>query len=328
MKKIYRWLLDYFKTEFHPVSFAAFTILMIGTIWFNYGWDFEGKVMDPMTGKFSKFLTYIFYYGLPWLVVAAVHSIATKKTDFWKKKGFWITAIFAFVLIAFVSWFPYYKLIVYEFFDKHMYYWAIKTFWNAKSSILYFGLLFLFLVFYDREQRKESFYGLTIKGFNAWPYVIMLMIVLPGIIWASYQEDFLAMYPTYKPGAAEYYLKTKGYGKDTWMWTALIYELVYLLDFTSVELYFRGFLIFAFVKYMGKQAILPMVAMYCFLHFGKPMGEAISSIFGGFVLGVISYNSKSIFGGVLIHMGVAALMDITAWIRHFAIDTYWTIPLK
>jgi hypothetical protein len=52
------------------------------------------------------------------------------------------------------------------------------------------------------------------------------------------------------------------------------------------------------------------------LHFGKPMGEAVSSIFGGFILGVIALYSRSILGGVIIHLGVAWLMEFTAWCQH------------
>jgi hypothetical protein len=59
-----------------------------------------------------------------------------------------------------------------------------------------------------------------------------------------------------------------------------------------------------------------MISVYCFLHFGKPMGEAISSIFGGYILGVIAYNTKSISGGIIVHMGVAWMMDFFAYLQH------------
>lgn len=66
---------------------------------------------------------------------------------------------------------------------------------------------------------------------------------------------------------------------------------------------------------MGRAAIVPMVVTYAFLHFGKPAGEAVSSIFGGYILGVIAYQSQSIFGGVLIHVGVAWLMELAAYMQ-------------
>ena len=66
----------------------------------------------------------------------------------------------------------------------------------------------------------------------------------------------------------------------------------------------------AFTRYLGSRAILPMVVVYAFIHFQKPIGEALSSIVGGLVLGVVSYRTKSIYGGIIVHLGVAFLMEI------------------
>ena len=49
----------------------------------------------------------------------------------------------------------------------------------------------------------------------------------------------------------------------------LFYELSYGSDFIGIELFFRGFLVLAFVKWAGKDAILPMALFYCTIHFGK-----------------------------------------------------------
>ena len=40
------------------------------------------------------------------------------------------------------------------------------------------------------------------------------------------------------------------------------------------------------------------------------MGEAISSFFGGLLLGIVSYNTGSILGGLLVHLGIAWMMEI------------------
>jgi hypothetical protein len=53
-----------------------------------------------------------------------------------------------------------------------------------------------------------------------------------------------------------------------------------------------------------------MATMYVFIHFGKPLGETISSFFGGIILGVIAYETKSIIGGIIIHVGIAWLMEL------------------
>ena len=96
---------------------------------------------------------------------------------------------------------------------------------------------------------------------------------------------------------------------------AMIYELAYGWNFLTVELTFRGFMIIGLASVMGRNVVIPMVVTYCFYHFGKPAGEAMSSIVGGYILGVIALESRSIFGGVLIHVGVAWLMEFFAWLQ-------------
>lgn len=101
--------------------------------------------------------------------------------------------------------------------------------------------------------------------------------------------------------------------KDNWFYH-LLHELSYGSDFISVELFFRGFLVLAFIKIAGKDAILPMACFYCTIHFGKPLGECISSYFGGMILGVVVYHTRSIIGGLMVHLGIAWLMELGGYI--------------
>ena len=87
----------------------------------------------------------------------------------------------------------------------------------------------------------------------------------------------------------------------------------------TIELFFRGFLIFAFVRYVGAAAILPMATFYCSIHFGKPMFECVSSFFGGLILGVIAYRTQSIVGGLAVHLGVAWMMEIGGYFGNLAL---------
>jgi membrane protease YdiL (CAAX protease family) len=49
------------------------------------------------------------------------------------------------------------------------------------------------------------------------------------------------------------------------------------------------------------------------IHFdGKPMPETLGAIGAGLILGTLAMRTKSIWGGVLIHMGVALTMDVFA----------------
>src|SRR5437763_17220024 len=90
--------------------------------------------------------------------------------------------------------------------------------------------------------------------------------------------------------------------------------LAYGSDFFSIVLFFRGFLVLAFLKWVGPAAILPMACFYCTIHFGKPLGECISSYFGGILLGIVVCNTRSIYGGLIVHLGIAWLMEIGGYI--------------
>ena len=94
-----------------------------------------------------------------------------------------------------------------------------------------------------------------------------------------------------------------------------IYEFVYGLDFFNTEFLFRGFMIIGLAHILGKDTIVPMLVTYCFLHFGKPVGEAISSIVGGYILGVIAFYTRSIWGGVMVHAGLAWMMELAAYLQ-------------
>ena len=150
--------------------------------------------------------------------------------------------------------------------------------------------------------------GLTLRGFNPRPYFFLLLLLIPLIVLASTQPDFLRFYPKVKNLAF-----LNGYAHPIWFWK-LLYELSYGLDFLSIELFFRGFLVIGLARYAGTNAILPMAAFYCTIHFGKPLGECISSFFGGLILGVLAARTRSILGGLMVHLGLAWMMEIGGWL--------------
>ena len=179
-------------------------------------------------------------------------------------------------------------------------YWEYILYWPF-LGVLTTTVLYLAWRWMDRDQ---PFYGCTVKGWNWKPYAGMLLLMLPLIALASQQADFQASYPKlqlvtglFPPGALS-------------GWHRLLFELAYGTDFITIELFFRGFLILAFIKWVGKDAILPMACFYCSIHFGKPLGECISSYFGGLLLGIVVYHTRSIYGGLVVHLGIAWLMEL------------------
>jgi hypothetical protein len=152
--------------------------------------------------------------------------------------------------------------------------------------------------------------GLQAKGFNVQPYLWLLLAMVPLIAFAATQDDFLRTYPKVQriDGLGQYV-------QHTLPWKGL-YELSYGIDFVTIEFFFRGFLILAFARYAGKQAILPVAAFYCSIHFGKPLFECITSYFGGIILGAVVFNTRSIWGGLIVHLGIAWLMELAGYLGH------------
>lgn len=179
-------------------------------------------------------------------------------------------------------------------------------YWN---QVMYWPLLVLvtgsiLFIIWKRLDADQPFYGWSTKGINWKPYGLMLLIMLPLVALASAQADFQFAYPKWKV--------IEGiYGENRISpWHTLLFELSYGSDFITIELFFRGFLILAFVKWAGKETILPMACFYCTIHFGKPLAECISSYFGGILLGIVAFNTRSILGGLMVHLGIAWMMEI------------------
>jgi len=189
--------------------------------------------------------------------------------------------------------------------NPKLYNWFYKCFVNFQK-VAALGIP-LFIVYSLQRKELNNFYGFSSKGFNARPYLIMLLFMLPLIIGASMFPSFQNKYPRYKPGLAE------ELGLISEFVSVGFFELTYFLRFVGVEAFFRGFLIIGGVLVFGRKAILPAACIYSAWHFGKPMGEAIGAFFGGYVLGILAYRTQSIFGGIAIHYGIALLMELAAW---------------
>lgn len=145
-------------------------------------------------------------------------------------------------------------------------------------------------------------YGLKLKIKRQYYaiYLGMLLIVLPFVIYASTRTDFRAIYPFFR-GAFNSPLSD-----------IIIWEVAYLSTFVALEFFFRGFLVLGLEKNFGKLAIGVALIPYVMLHFHKPPLEAFGAIFAGLILGVVSQRTRSILGGVIVHVGVAATMDFLA----------------
>lgn len=274
----------------------------------NYTFDFEHQVLDNYVGSVKGFIYYFFFYSTAYFPVAIYVLIVNGKINVLKKKGFWIRTLFIMAVLAASAFFVYYKQIIELFDTPDEKYFIRKILINSRNVFMILTPLILF--WYVLKPHKNGFLWVRIKNLKLKPYFYVLLIVMPLIFLGSFGSDFQVTYPTFKP-----WVITGAFGLEKWMLGG-IYEIFYGLDFITIEMVFRGALVIGLVKLLGKECILPMICVYCSLHFGKPMGEAISSIFGGYILGVIALNTESIAGGAIVHMGVAWMMEIFAYSQH------------
>ena len=144
-------------------------------------------------------------------------------------------------------------------------------------------------------------YHLSARGFfrHLPIYVVLYLGVLPFVISASHTVAFRETYPFYR-------LANRS-ELDLWSW-----EAMYAMQFVALEIFFRGFLLHGLRRALGANAIFVMIVPYCMIHYGKPMPETLGAIGAGVILGTLAMRTKSIWGGVLIHIGVAMTMDVLA----------------
>lgn len=299
MKKIIGYLLDYIQWVNKPLFFSS-ALFIACSIFINYYFGLNDWITSqpPLVEYFCWLLVFLIAFSFTHLI-----KLSGKKNAYLKDPAFLLLffaapAIFAWKMAASVH----FQLVPTEAWNV---YWNKVIYWPWKLA----GMMAVLFLLWKNFHPNQKFYGLSTKEFNAKPYLIMLFIMLPLIAAASTQQDFLSIYPKIKNIA---FLKNQEHSG----WLQLLYELSYGSDFLGIEIFFRGFLVLAFVQWLGKDAILPMALFYCTIHFGKPVGECISSFFGGLLLGVVTYHTRSIYGGLIVHLGIAWLMELGGYLGH------------
>ncbi|MBX3130582.1 MAG: CPBP family intramembrane metalloprotease [Polyangiaceae bacterium] len=155
--------------------------------------------------------------------------------------------------------------------------------------------------------------GFRFKGLlsHLWIYGLCLAVVVPAMLIVASQPDFGGYYPFYKNSSRSWF--------DLISW-----EVVYFIQFLTLEMFFRGWMVGALRKSLGSGAIFAMAVPYCMIHYGKPYLEAHGAIVAGVVLGSLAMRTRSIYSGFLVHITVALLMDLLAlWKRDALPTTFW-----
>lgn len=303
------------KEDFQYGMYFLIAIILGATVALNYQFELEDKLEQALKFSPQIYPAYFLLFATPYYIICLIVHFFTK-ANFLSKRQFWVRSFLALLIMTFDKCF-YYHNYIYHHSDPSLKLYLFRIFGNLRSIITVLVPLIIFY-YLSKDYRNSNFYGLSSKSFDIKPYLYMLLFMIPLIYMASLTPDFTEYYPKYNGAngklAANYLGISEGY-------LVTGYELAYSWDFIMVELLMRGFLVVGMIKVMGRHAILPMAAVYCFYHFGKPMGETYSSIFGGYILGVFAYYTRSIWGGVFIHLAVALLMELFAWFQHIFAST-------
>lgn len=175
------------------------------------------------------------------------------------------------------------------------------AYWSLGNFVLYVAIPAIIVLGIFR--RPLSDYGLKLRGWHAcwWVYLALYGLILPAVVLASRWESFQEKYPFYRLQPHEVP------GPRFFVW-----EILYAVQFISLEFFFRGYMVQAGRKRLGPYVIFVMTVPYCMIHFGKPVQETFGAIIAGIILGFMALKTRSIWLGAGLHIAVAWTMDALA----------------
>jgi membrane protease YdiL (CAAX protease family) len=249
----------------------------------------------------------VLIFGVIYLLIYSIPILFFYKSSIFcnavRNPRFWFIILIAFLLLGFsqnINFFSW-KYSAYNwptYFQRRL-----NSSYN--SNLIYFMIMIILGIIIGGG--KYKLYGMFNFKIEFKVYFYFLLFMIPLIILACTQKDFLDYYPNLRLEKVSY---------NSYLKYFLRYEPFYLLEFVGLEWFFRGFMVLALATFIDKRAVILIACVYCAFHFGKPMGECISSFFGGYILGYMAYKTKSIWGGIMVHMGIALLMDVFAMLAN------------
>lgn len=296
MKKLFTAVLHHLQQSFSIKTYGLCFVTIALACWLNYSNDFS---LWPGASSFTGTFLFLSVLFLVFFLLGFAFTVAGKKVVVQKNHYGWILFIAPFVFalkvaLPFDVWFLSNVSAVYQ-----------NAFHKAVDWLC--GLLFiipvLMILYYFYEKKWNLYFIKKTNSFR--PYLLLLLCMVPLLLFAVWQPAFQAAYPRSKD-------VTMSLGDGAGFFHYFVFELCYALDFITIELFFRGLLIATLSRVLGVHALVPVALFYFSIHLGKPMLEAISSFFGGLILGAVSYETKSIWGGWMVHCGIALFMELMA----------------
>lgn len=157
--------------------------------------------------------------------------------------------------------------------------------------ILYLIVPLIIIIIFFRENPKE--YGFS---FGDWKlgvtYTVLGCLLMAPVIYflGSGDEAMKKYYERFLVGLP---------------WTTF-------LDLIGWEFIFRGWMLFAYARKFGHEALWLQAVPFAIAHISKPEIETLSTIFGGFAFGWVAWRTKSFVYPFLIHWFIGTFIIIVA----------------
>ncbi len=308
MKELFIAIGVFIKTNFNWRSHILVVSLLTVLTAINYSYGLEDRISEMNPEYLRPFVFFGVYSFVYFFSIWAI-AFCEKKPELLQNKKLFYSSVFFLVLWSINMGFPYNtatsKFLASWQHSSKVYYAVFKLWVNVKGMFLFV----LPVMIYSFIQKDSLGLGLRWDWSRTRPYFMLILLMFPLLIVASFSSDFQSVYPRYKDyGEAEMLQIPK------WV-AASAFELAYGSGFFTIEFAMRGVFVLVLSRFIGENAVLPMAALYLTVHFGKPLGETISSFFGGYALGILTLHSRNIYGGLIVHLGIAWLMEMLAFIQ-------------
>jgi len=164
-----------------------------------------------------------------------------------------------------------------------------NKYWDRVILYLFIPLVFILFIF--RENPRE--YGFSLGDWKAGVMITLAGILLMSpIIWYLGKND---------PGITDYYQSYSG----NLPWATF-------LNLIGWEFFFRGWILYGYAKKFGSEALWLQAVPFALAHIGKPEIETLSTIFGGFAFGWVSWRTRSFLYPFLIHWFISTFIILVA----------------
>lgn len=162
-------------------------------------------------------------------------------------------------------------------------------YWDRVILYLVIPLLIILILF--RENPRE--YGISLGDWKlGLIYTALGILLMAPVIYylGSGDESMKAYYERFLPGLP---------------WTTF-------LDLIGWEFIFRGWILFAYARKFGAEALWLQAVPFALAHMGKPEVETLSTIFGGFAFGWVAWRTNSFLYPFLIHWFISTFIILVA----------------